>query len=252
MSVYFDPNYYSCIAGLAFLLSSYLYEVTLKRRYQLISFLFLLSVLLTWSRSGLALLALLLGFKGFVFLNKRKITRKGIVLTGFFLFFVTFYIGIYWEEMAIFLERTFHFFEDESALCRLRTFQFGLDLLAKYPLFGVGINFLYRYAVEEIGLNSVDSSLLSLLVQIGIIPFLILILYSGYKIFALKKALFSFRKIELKMPYFLSWFFFYGLGVVFFASQFNNLLFYPFWILPFGVIGGFLIKYTNQKIRREI
>ena len=247
VSVYFDPNYYSCIAGLAFLLSSYLYTMTKKRRYQALSFLFLLSGLLTWSRSGIALLVAILGFRGWVFVKSCRVTQKGIFFTGFFSLFLCLYIGIYHEEMMIFWERTFHFFEDESALCRLRTFQFGLDLLAKYPLFGVGINFLYRYAIEGIGLNSIDSSLLSLLIQIGVIPFLVLIMYGSYRSFALQKIYRLWKEKEERAPYFFSWFLFYGLGVVFFSSQFNNLLFYPFWLLPFGVITLFLIKYTCSK-----
>ena len=247
VSVYFDPNYYSCIAGLVFLLASYLYEKTGKKRYQLLSYLFLLSGLLTWSRSGLALLLALLAFKGWALLQRGKMTQKGIFLLGFFSLFFLFFIGIYFEEMKILWERTLYFFEDESALCRLRTFQFGLDLLAEYPLFGVGINFLYRYAIEGIGLNSIDSSLLSLLIQIGVIPFLLLSMYGGYKALFLPKASRLWRKKEEKTPYFFSWFLFYGLGVVVFSSQFNNLLFYPFWILPFGVIAIFLMKYIGLE-----
>ncbi|MES2199438.1 MAG: O-antigen ligase family protein [Chlamydiota bacterium] len=247
VSVYFDPNYYSCIAGLAFLLSSYLYEMTKKRRYQLLSFLFLLSGLLTWSRSGLALLAMVLGFKGLVFFKSGKVTQKGIFLTGFFLLFLCLYVGIYFEEIAIFWERTFYFFEDDSALCRLRTFQFGLDLLSQYPLFGVGINFLYRYAIEGIGLNSIDSSLLSLLIQIGVIPFLLLIMYGSYKALSLQKVFRLWKKKEEKNSYFFSWFLFYGVSVVLFSSQFNNLLFYPFWLLPFGVIAIFLVKRAQME-----
>lgn len=247
VSVYFDPNYYSCIAGLAFLLSSYLYEKTSERRYQLLSFLFLLSGFLTWSRSGFALLVALLAFKGWVLLRRGKVTQRGIFFIGFFFLFFFLFIGIYFEEMKIFWERTLYFFEDDSALCRLRTFQFGLDILAEHPLFGVGINFLYRYAIEGIGLNSIDSSLLSLLIQIGVIPFLLLTMYAGYKALFLRKALLEWRKKEEKTPYFFSWFLFYGLGVVIFSSQFNNLLFYPFWLLPFGVIAIFLIKYIASQ-----
>lgn len=247
VSVYFDPNYYSCIAGLSFLLSSYVYETTKKRRYQWLSFLFLLSGLLTWSRSGLALLVAIIAFKGWVFFKNGRVTEKGIFLAAFFFFAICLYMGIYFEEVKIFWERTFHFFEDESALCRLRTFQFGLDLLAQYPLFGVGINFLYRHAIEGIGLNSVDASLLSLIIQIGVIPFLILGMYTIYKSFSLKNILCRWRKKEGKAPSFFSWFIFYGLGVTFFSSQFNNLLFYPFWLLPFGVIAIFLVKYAQVE-----
>ncbi len=247
VSVYFDPNYYCVIAGLIFFLSYYLYAISKKKRYAIFSFCILLSGLLSWSRSGLALFFALIAYRIFIFLQHGKIRQKTLWLICVCFAFTCLYLAIYREEVGTFLERIFYVFEDDSALCRLRTFEFGLELLAERPWFGFGINFLYRYTIEGIGLTSLDSSLLSLLIQLGIIPFLCLFVYAGYKSLYLVQVERIWKIRETKVPYFFSWLLWYGIGVVFFAAQFNNLLFYPFWVIPFGVILLFLIKKTKRE-----
>jgi hypothetical protein len=249
VSVYFDPNYYCSIAPIGFLVSYYLYESTRKKRYGFFALLSFLSALLSWSRSGLFVFGALFLYRVCysLFSWRPQVFRKNSLsfLCGALLFCsIGFYL--YAEELMVFWDRTLHFFEEESALCRLRTFQFGLELLAQYPLWGMGTNFLYSHTIEGIGLNSLDSSLLALLVQIGVVPFLMLALCALYKIPHLHMVDSMWREKEKKMPYFFSWFALYGVLILLFASQFNNLLFYPFWVLPYSVTFLFLLKAAKK------
>ncbi len=247
VSVYFDPNYYACIVGIPVLLTSYLYDVTRKRRYFFYRFLFLLSGFLTWSRSGIVVLVALMSYRGISYLMRGCFTKQGVLWGGgTFLFFVILSI-LCREHFFLFLQRIVHLFEDDSALCRLETFQFGVALWEQFPLFGLGINFLYPYTKEWFGLNSLDSSLLSLLVQIGTIPFFFLMLYGVVKSISMIPLHLHWKSSQKKSPYFFSWFCFYGGVSVIFASQFNNLLFYPFWILPFGVIFLYVCKSIQKN-----
>lgn len=251
VSVYFDPNYYATIGGFIFLISCYLYAVLHKKRYLLLACATSLSVLLSWSRSGIALFLGICLFQGSYFVKGAFLSRKRIYI-GTILFLLSFcYVGLYVEEARLFLDRVIHFLEDDSALYRWETFQFGLDMLQEHPYLGVGINFLQPHTVESIGLNSLDSSLLSLIVQIGIIPFIALVFYGIYKSF----FFFSYKKMweeeETKAPHFFSLFWIYGLGVILFASQFNNLLFYPFWLFPFGVTALFLQERCKQLLAKQ-
>ncbi|MBM3197950.1 MAG: hypothetical protein FJZ58_01685 [Chlamydiae bacterium] len=232
VSIYFDPNYYACIAALAFLLVSYLRVVTEKRRYSFYAYLFLFSTLLTWSRSGIAAFFLL-------FFYPHKGNRNKVFL---FLFCFSLLAIGYQEEMGIFLGRLWNIFEEESAACRIRTWDFGLSLWREHPLFGIGINFLPLYTREEFGLGSLDSSMLSFLVQVGGLPFLGCLTYCATKIFSFFRLRRLWKEKEPKAPYFYGWFFYYALVIVLFASQFNNILFYPFWVLPFFLVAAFLSR----------
>ncbi len=240
VSVYFDPNYYASISGFAFLVSSYLYFVTEKKMYRWGGYAFFLSGVLTWSRSGIAVLVALILYKALPFLLEGRFRKKEAVLFIFTLS-LCFFAGLFYrEELGVFMDRTLHFFEESSALCRLETFRLGLDLLAKFPLFGLGIGFLYQYTQKEVSLSSLDSSLLSLLVQIGIVPFCLLLIYGLYKSFVL------FKMKDFHSP-FLSWLIFYLITVGLFASQFNNILFYPFWLLPLLTTCIFIIRSGEVK-----
>ena len=248
VSVYFDPNYYASIAGLMFLIATYLYETTKKIRYQLGAFVFFLSGIFTWSRSGIFVLVLMLMYKIIPSFVKGVFSKRGFLFSFAFVSLGVFLMLPYLEEAGIFFYRTVHFFEEDSALCRLNTFQFGLSLLKAFPFFGVGINFLYKQAQEGLLLNSLDSSLLSILVQIGILPFFLLTAYSFFKALSFFKIRNLWREKEAKTPSFFSWFCFYGLSIGLFASQFNNLLFYPFWIVPFGVVFLFILKRVKNEV----
>ncbi len=185
------------------------------------------------------LLALIL-YRVLPFFLEGHFRKKDAVLFSLTLPLCFFGAWLYSEELGVFIHRTLHFFEEPSALCRLETFRLGVDLLAKFPFFGVGIGFLYQYTEGQVSLSSLDSSLLSLLVQIGIIPFLFLVIYGLYKSFTLLK------RRDLPSSFF-SWFIFYLTCVGLFASQFNNILFYPFWLLPLLTTCIFIVRSGEVK-----
>jgi O-antigen ligase len=251
VSVYFDPNYYASIAGMPFLMSLYLFKTTGERKYQIFAFLLFLSVLLTWSRSGIFIMGLVAGF---LFLRSTKIAtvfsltyRKALGVAAALASLIMMAIWN-WEELVFFLNRTFHIQDDTSALSRLMTFHLGLSLLEQHPFFGIGYNFLYSYTREAIGINSIDSSLLALLVQFGCLPSFGL----GIYLFSQTgRALSLYRKATPKLKSFLASFFFYGFSVVLFSSFFNNILLYPFWLLPFLVLVLFMFGLGQKKTGPE-
>lgn len=232
LSVYLDPNYYAALSGFMVLVSSYLASTTGKRRYRLGAFAFFTTGVLAWSRSGMATLFLLLLYPLFFDVIRGRFSVKKLRgLFGFTLFSLTFFL---WQgrELEQFLARSLSLSDDPSALCRLDTFRLGVDLWRQEPFWGVGTNFLYRYAKEEVSLQSLDSSLFSLLLQVGSLPFLVLLFLVGLFCLTLPKYCASWKKKEEKSSLFLSWFLFYLITCVLFTSQFNNLLFYPFFFLP--------------------
>lgn len=246
VSVYFDPNYYAAIVGIPLLLSLYIYQKTKEKKYVAFHFLCVISALLTQSRSGLFTLFLLLIwilFSSYKWVFSKRLLTFFLVIS---LFIAAFSIG-FPDAIAAFFKRAFFIREDPSALYRFETFSWGISVFKENPLFGIGYNFLYSRVKEEIGLNSLDSSLLSLLVQVGAIPFCLLSFWGIYHACFLKKASVIWRKKEREGSLFLSSFICYGILIVFFTSQFNQLLFYPFWALPFTVIALFLKSYISQE-----
>lgn len=247
VSVYFDPNYYAAIVGIPLLLSMYLYQKTEKKKYALLFGLFGLSALLTWSRSGLFLLFILFSFLFCLHLDRRGFSRGKLKGLCFLVLGALIFACCFLEDLTAFFLRFFLMSQDESALARMYTFNWGISFWKQHPLFGMGYNFLYSRVKEEIGLNSLDSSLLSLFIQIGAIPFLGLLCYGGYKLQGVRSYLLLWKQKELKVPYFLLGFLMYSGLIIFFASHFNQLLFYPFWSLPFAVIVLFLKKAVKKK-----
>ncbi len=242
VSVYFDPNYYACIVGIPLTLSLALLRQGEKRYFWIASF-FFLSALLTWSRSGIFLLCT---FGVFFFAKAyfpRHLLRPRHLLWSLALLLILIGALLYSkEEWLFFLSRLFHIQEDISAISRLETFRFGLNLFYESPLFGLGCNFLYLLAKETFGLSSIDSSLLALLIQFGAIPSFV---FAVYAFFELRKLFYKTHDSLLNT--WLPLFRFYGAGVVFFCSFFNNILLYPFWLLPFLSLLFFIGIQANKK-----
>ncbi len=247
LSVYLDPNYYAAIVGIPLLLSLYLYQKTKKTSYAVFFAFLAISSLLTWSRSGLFLIGFLFSFLFLKSLDFRGISSR--VLKNFLCLLSCglFLSLLFFQEMKTFFIRLFFLSQDESALSRLYTFNWGVFLWKERPLFGIGYNFLYKEVKQEIGLNSLDSSLLSLLIQIGAIPFIGLLLYGMYKVQGLKQAIAFLKTQEKEGARFLLGFSLYGGLIIFFSSHFNQLLFYPFWLIPFSVISLFYINGFKER-----
>ena len=220
ISPFFDPNYYAAIACIPLIL-------TWIRGKKLLFFFFLASILLTFSRSGIATcLALLL-------LQMRKLPILlvlGILASCF-----------YFDECMIFLERLVHLAEDESALARLDTFREGLQFFWQHPFFGVGYHYLAPLFFLEFGRLAPDSSLLITLIDFGLIPTLLFALYGVY---------WSIRQFHKKQPRLFFWLYIYLLLCIFFTSQFNNLLYFQYWLIPMIALFTFLNRSQNENRTR--
>lgn len=115
-----------------------------------------------------------------------------------------------------------------------------------HPLFGVGYNYLALYMEEYNSLSSVDSSPLATLINFGTIPCLGITLV--FFIWALK-GLRRFAQKEELLSKFFRWFLCYTIIVLFFSSQFNNILYYQFWLLPVISIFSFLNEAAREPDR---
>ncbi len=218
ISTFFDPNYYSAIACIPLILIWTLKEK--RMGHQILFFLFLCSILVTFSRSGIATCMLLLMMMGIV----QSIRQKSIQWSH--LLFIALLVGmliVYSKECLYFFNRLLHVGEDPSALARLFTFQQGLTIFWHYPFFGTGYNYLSLLLQNETAILSLDSSSLSTLVNFGLIPCLI---------FLLCGLLWSIRAFKSRPHPLFSWLYVYLAISIFFTSQFNNLLYYQYWLIP--------------------
>jgi hypothetical protein len=229
ISPYFDPNFFGAIAVIPFLLSWHIKKTDSLLWYRWSYLFFAVTIILTWSRSGIATFLFTLSFLILQKLsNKAFFQRKGVlILIGIgVLFFLV--LGISAEQAQYFSRRIFGITHDWSALSRLFSFQWGAQLFLKYP-FGVGYNYLAIFLEE---LSSVGSSLLATLICFGAPIFLIIcILY----VFFCVRECFRFQKIKKVSPILYRWylsFFVYLQIVVFFTSWFNNILYFQFWLIP--------------------
>ena len=246
VSSYFDPNYYGAIAVLPFMLSMLVYQRVWRTRYLLLAALFAVSVVLTGSRSGVVTLATVIAvfaFSGIRHLfNKRRVRRVLLIVVPAALFVFALASPVYLGALTRTWSRIATVNSDASAQARFSSFGFGFELFAEQPVFGVGYNYLLDYAQEVRGLTSLDSSLQVILVNFGAVGTLFiagLVLWWGVTLWRRLSAAehaFAFRCTR----YFLL----YLAVIVAFTSQFNNVLFYQFWLFPVLALATYLMRYT--------
>ncbi len=216
ISPFFDPNYYAAIACIPFLLA-------LSRSKKILASLFALSILLTFSRSGIATLILLTVFH----LRKIPYILIGAAIVTFF----------FWEELGV---RFLEIGQDPSAFARLETFRDGVDLFWEHAFFGFGYHYMAPIFFEEWGRLSPDSSLLITLVDFGLLPTLAFALYGTF---------WSLKHFQKKQDPLFRPLYFYLIICIFFTSQFNNLLYYPYWLIPMIALFTYL---TGRSEGEEI
>ncbi len=224
ISPFFDPNYYAAIACIPLIL-------TWIRKKRLLFLLFLASILLTFSRSGIATCLVLL------LLQMRKLPV--LLILGIFI------SCFYFHELMVFFERLIHFTEDESAIARLDTFRAGFQFFWQHPFFGVGYHYLAPLFVWEFGRLAPDSSLLITLIDFGLIPTLLFAFYGIYW------SIRQFQKIRSPYRALFFWLYIYLLLTIFFTSQFNNLLYYQYWLIPMIALFTFLTRSQDESSSRS-
>lgn len=221
ISPFFDPNYYAAIACIPLIM-------TWVRGKKLLFWCFLASILLTFSRSGIATCLALLLFQ----------IRKLPILVFLLLCGCCFYF----EELMVFFERLLELGSDPSALARLETFQTGLQFFWQHPFFGVGYHYLSPLFFLEFGRLSPDSSLLITLIDFGLIPTLF---------FAACALFWSIQQFHKKLGPLFKWLFLYAVICLFFTSLFNNLLYYQYWLIPMIALFTFLTGGSNENSARS-
>jgi len=220
ISPFFDPNYYAAICCIPLMM-------TWIRGKKLLFWLFLASILLTFSRSGIATCLALLVFQ----------MRKLPILFVLLLFASCFYF----EDLMIFFERFVELKSDPSALARLDTFQTGLKFFWHAPFFGVGYHYLSPLFFLEFGRLAPDSSMLITLIDFGLIPTLAFIAYSLF---------WSIQQFHQKRGPLFFWLFLYTVLCIFFTSQFNNLLYYQYWLIPMIALFTFTTRQSVENSTR--
>ena len=250
VSSYFDPNYYGAIAVFPFTLSVLAYQRVWKTRYLLLAGLFAVSVVLTGSRSGIATLAAVVGvfaLSGVLHLvTKRRVKRSLLIVIPAALFLFALASPVYLNALTRTWSRIAALSTDASAQARFSSFELGFSLFAEQPIFGVGYNYLLIYAQRARGLTSLDSSLQVILVNFGAVGTLFiaaLVFWWGvtlWRRFSGGGQTFAFRCTR----YFLLYLF----VVIVFTSQFNNVLFYQFWLFPVLALATYLLRCSATTI----
>lgn len=236
ISPFFDPNYYAAIACIPFMLS-----LLLKRYFWAVCF--FISVLFTWSRSGITTFVLLLCvlfFLGKAITGQEKLNLRKWKIFGLCGAVFLILIPYFSEEISIFCNRFFYLSEDASALNRLESFKMGLHYFLIHPFFGWGFDYFAKAFWEETNMTAIDSSVLFTLINFGLIPFLCFLFIGIYLFF---NHFFQILSIKDKNAFLMKaffWLYIYLLIIVLFTSQFNHIIYYQFWLIPFIALFTFL------------
>ncbi len=223
ISPFLDPNYYGAIACIPLILS---YHLKKKGLFLL----FLTSILLTFSRSGITTATFL--SMGFLLAHRWKIRVKiSSMVTFLGLVGVSLF---YSRDIGCLIERTLHFLEDPSALSRFESIKTGLSYFILRPFFGVGHNYVSFLFTEDLQTHVLDSSLLFILINFGLIPTLA---FAAYGLF------WTLQHIQRGV---FGWLYIYLLICILFTSLFNHLLFFPYWLIPMVGLFTHLVKSENR------
>ena len=239
-SVYLDPNFAGVLfACLFFLLAGYILDAYKKQRkyaffLSALSFLTVLAVFLTYSRSGFIALAtgvvVLLLLKGY-----RRLLIGLLVLFGVMVF-LTADTGV----------EGLNPFRTVSTNARLESMRIAVEIFQKNPVFGVGFN-TYRYAQHKYGFRpddkwqtshadaGTDNSFLFVLATTGSIGF-VCYLYFWYSF--MRNAYKDSERGKRTFPVVV----FSTGSAVLAASLFLNTVFYPFILLWVLLLYGVMEK----------
>ncbi len=251
VSVLFDPNMYAVVSFLPYLSCFIIYKITNKFKYLVFSNVFLLTVFLTWSRSGIATIIFLLGLIALNELLNRPVIifgRTSFLFRSCVLISLFFCIFFSQDQAIYFLKRSVGISNDVSALFRFESFKTGLMALRENLFLGIGYNYL---SLGGDRVNFIDSSLLGAMTCFGVVPF---VFFSGYLFFQLvllKRRINYFKNAHPFFCRYFNYFFYYLLVVILFSSLFNNILFYCFWLIP-ALSSLFYILKLSQALRRDV
>ncbi|HHD2769900.1 TPA: O-antigen ligase family protein, partial [Clostridium perfringens] len=247
ISTYLDPNYLSAILIIPINLTLILMLKEKKKLKYLIAFLVLVATLIaTVSRSGLIGLVISLGITlAFTMISvntKKEIVFHKIILLTFILLIIIVPIVIYLNlDSSRLLQRIIGFRNDPSAIARFLSWKESFNIINDNKLIGIGYNMLGFYTGNLRTMTSfgVDASLLLVAITTGVLGLTLYLSYYIKKIYVLIKYM---RKDKYVFSSLI------GITVAsLIMSMFNNLLFYPLWIIPFFVIIKFSIRDASDN-----
>lgn len=261
VSLYFDPNFYAVIIALPITLL-YAEYITSKRKIILIYLLILTGTLfLTVSRSGIALLgfiAVIFAIKGFIRFSRKLIIKKTTVRNaGVFFIAILIVLIASQDQVDRLLDRLSSGVGDESSTARLDSFVIGMGLFLREPILGYGYNFVNPFLVDT-GRLGLDSSLQVFLITYGTLIACTMTLFLAWQLIIINKRmkiLIEGKAPDKHKPTYEAWRIFgaYVLFCLIWASHFNQIIFYPFWIIPilsflfyFEFLGKILKQHKNR------
>jgi len=121
---------------------------------------------------------------------------------------------------------------DPSALARVETASYGLEILAAHPITGLGYDYLTERTRRDLGIPSLDSSVLGTLCNLGIPLTVILIVLVFRSARSIRQRLAGTGDASRAFD----WLLVYVGVVVVAASLVNNVLYYQYWLLPAAVM----------------
>jgi len=277
MGGFLDPNFAAGIIILPILLCIYKYFHSEKNQYMylVIADYFFLCLIYTYSRSGLLGLILSGGIiclinSKYIFQNIKSSIRKAIPIIGSLLIiFVMLNLPAVQQQTRVdnsqsnetnqiedvqtqdeeetpidrFLGRFINIGNDPSALHRVSDFRVGIHFLTKswYTfLFGIGYNYI-QHDVNT-GLSALDSSILNTIITFGFIG------TSSLIFMFIKIGKKTVRNVKAYNKSLLKYISGYMISAII-ISNFNNLLYYQYFIMLFG---SFLMYfYLNDDTTKE-
>jgi hypothetical protein len=241
----FDPNFFGNLLIFPIIVSLFLMEKTEKRIYFWLFLFFLFSIFFTISRSSL--LGLSIGLAIYHMIGLRTLI-KGFkikkVLVFNILIFIAALIGVILlapDQLARFYERFAGISNDLSARHRYEDMVLAFDLMTDVETLFLGIGFNFFKHLKLTWLSTVDSSIMTLIVTLGI-PLFTLIIIFFTRLFKFIRPTDSFHLAFYKQVFLVY------LITSLVICNFNNLLFYTYWIVwVFPFISYFyLIKKEKQ------
>ena len=234
VSTYLDPNFFGTIIVLPILMATMVIRHT---HYFAIFLLMVVALLFSFSRSGISLalfaFACLFGIRLLSTVTQYQMKRIAVRPAHvYFLLLSPFLILALIYSFDSQIERVIERFTttaaDNSALSRVRAFQTGVDLIAERPLLGHGYNFSIRQLFKT-G-TKVDSSLQLVIISYGFVGTLVSFIAAGVWAWVISSKL---RLLASPQPYLLfKKLVVYTALTLLWAGHFNQIVFYPFWLLP--------------------
>lgn len=239
VSTDFDPNYLACCLLIGITINLYLWSKNKERRlyYFFSLIIFVISILLTKSRSGLLGLLIVVVLYWWLSINLRNIKLTDVVI-----FFGIIFIGGYlflFSNISVFV-RIRTMFNDPSALARFSSWKKSFEIIYNTKFIGIGYNYYGSYnekfygAIQSNSSAGVDSSLLMLLITTGVLGFILFMIH-----FVKSYKLVKHKAIKALMLATLV------------VCNFNNLIFYSLFLLPFYLIYFNISFYERNYITKK-